>query len=190
MSAVPKPMSLDEFIVWEERQEQRYEFDGVTVEAMTGGTWNHGGIQSNLIAALHPRLRGGPCRVVGEIVKIRTANSVRYPDAMVICAPVEGRATWTSEPTIIFEILSPSTARKDLGAKNAEYQMLETLRRYIVLHQNVAAAEVFFRDEENGWQHEFIVADGLLALPEIGVTLPLAECYEGIDLSSSNGGRD
>ena len=59
-------MSLEEFIAWEERQAHRYEYDGATVEAMTGGTWSHGAIQSNLIAALHPQLRGGPCRVVGK----------------------------------------------------------------------------------------------------------------------------
>jgi Uma2 family endonuclease len=182
MNALPKPMSLEDFIAWEERQELRYEYDGAVIEAMTGGMLNHGLIQANIIAAVHPRLRGGPCRVIGEVVKIRTSTSVRYPDAMVICSYIDGRATWTTEPTVIFEILSPSTARKDLGAKNAEYQTLASLRRYVVLHQNVAAAEVFFRDAEGEWAHEFVSADGLLAMPEIGASLPLAACYEGIDL--------
>ena len=182
MSALPKPMSLDEFIAWEERQEPRYEYDGAVTEAMTGGTWNHGGIQANLLAALHPQLRGGPCRLVGEIVKIKTASSVRYPDAMVVCAQVDGKATWTSAPVVIFEILSPSTARKDLGAKNAEYQTLNALRRYVVLHQNVAAAEVFYRNDQDEWVHEFLAADGALTMPEISASLPLAACYEGIEL--------
>jgi len=182
MSALPKPLSLDEFIAWEERQELRYEFDGVDIEAMTGGTMNHGSIQANLLIALGPQLRGGPCRVIGEVVKIKTASSIRYPDAMVICSRIDGRATWTTEPVVIFEILSPSTARKDLGAKNAEYQTLPSLRRYVVLHQNVAAAEVFFRDDEGEWAHEFVAADGVLSMPEIGVELPLSACYEDIDL--------
>ena len=184
MSALAKTMSLDEFIAWEERQQPRYEYDGYNVEAMTGGTYNHGVIQVNLLAALHARLRGGPCRIIGEIVKIKTSTSIRYPDAMVICLPTDGRATWTSAPVVIFEILSPSTARKDLGAKNAEYQTLDSLRRYVVLHQNVAAAEVFFRDEEGEWVHEFLGGDGVLNMPEIGVTMPLAECYEDIELSA------
>jgi Uma2 family endonuclease len=186
MSAVPKPMSLDEFIAWEERQELRYEYDGVAVEAMTGGMLNHGLIQANVIASLHSRLRGGPCRVIGEIVKIRTSTSVRYPDAMVICSRVDGRATWTTEPTVIFEILSPSTAHKDLGVKNVEYQTLESLRRYVVLHQNVAAAEVFFRDAEGEWAHEFVGAEGLLDMPEIGAKLPLLACYEGVELGAAS----
>ena len=115
-------------------------------------------------------------------MKIKTASSVRYPDAMVICSPVDGRATWTSAPTVVFEILSPSTAGKDLGVKNAEYQTLNFLRRYVVLHQNVMAAEVFFRDQDDEWRHEFVGAGGTLALPEIGASVPLALCYEGVDL--------
>ncbi len=186
MSALPKPLSLDEFIAWEERQELRYEYDGVTVEAMTGGTLNHGLIQANLLMALGPRLRGGPCRIIGEIVKIKTSTGIRYPDAMVICSPVDGRATWTSEPVVIFEIVSPSTARNDLGAKNTEYQTLPSLRRYVVLHQNVAAAEVFFRDEEGEWAHEFVSQHGALIMPEIGVSMPLSNCYEEIELTDAH----
>ena len=173
MSALPKPLSLDDFIAWEERQDLRYEYDGLVIEAMTGGSIPHGRIQANVIIALGERLRGGPCFVLGSEVKVRTESSIRYPDAMVLCG--------TSEtPTIIFEILSPSTARKDLGAKNTEYQTLESLRRYVVLHQDAQAAHVFFRDPENEWGYEFLTAKSLLKLPEISVEMPLSLCYEGL----------
>ena len=180
MSALPRALSLDDFVAWEERQELRYEFDGIAAEAMTGGTTAHARIQANLIATLVVALRGGPCFVVGSELKVRTSTSIRYPDAAVICAPTDGKATWTREPTALFEILSPSTARKDLGAKNAEYQTLESLRRYVVLHQDAAAAEVFFRDADGEFAHEFISAGGVLRMPEIGVEIALAECYEGL----------
>jgi len=183
MSALPKQMSLDDFLAWEERQEIRYEYDGVDIQAMTGGTLTHARIQANLIAALGPRLRGGPCFLVGSQVKVRTDTSIRYPDAMVICSRADGKATSTKEPVVLFEILSPSTARKDLGAKNAEYQTIAALKRYVVLHQNVAAAEVFYRDEEGEWAHEFVGADGMLAMPEITAELPLAACYEDVELA-------
>jgi Uma2 family endonuclease len=182
MSALPKPLSLDEFIVWEERQELRYEYDGVDIESITGGTMGHGRIQANLIAALHLRLRGGPCFVIGSEVKVRTATSIRYPDAMVVCSRPDSKATWTREPVVLFEILSPSTARKDLGVKNAEYQTLGALRRYVVLHQDAAAAEVFFRDEEGEWAHEFLSREGVLRAPEIGVEIPLGDLYDGVEL--------
>jgi Uma2 family endonuclease len=180
MSALPKPLSVDDFLVWEERQELRYEFDGVAAEAMTGGTRAHARIQANLMGALYSRLQGSPCFVLGSELKIRTESTIRYPDAMVVCSPGDGGATWTNQPTVLFEVLSPSSARKDLGAKNAEYQTLTSLRRYVVLHQDVAAAEVFFRDEEGEWAHEFVAAGGVLRMPEVGVELPLAVCYEGL----------
>ena len=180
MSALPKPLSIDEFLPWEERQELRYEFDGAAAEAMTGGTLAHARIQINLTSALHARLRDGPCFVVGSELKVRTEISIRYPDAMVICEPGSQESTWTHQPTVIFEVLSPSSARKDLGAKNAEYQTLASLRRYVVLHQDVVAAEVFYRDDEGEFAHQFVAAGGALQMPEIGVKLPLALCYEGV----------
>jgi Uma2 family endonuclease len=129
MNAQPKLMSLDEFLLWEERQELRYEYDGAAIRALTGGTVAHSAIQTNLIAALRNALRGKPCRAFGSELKVRTSTSVRYPDAMIVCGPANPKATVAPEPTVIFELLSPSSARLDLGAKNAEYQTLVALRR-------------------------------------------------------------
>jgi Uma2 family endonuclease len=175
-------MTLDEFLSWEERQEQRFEYDGADIRAMTGGSMAHARIQANLICALGTRLRGGPCFVVGSEIKIRTATSIRYPDAMVICASPSPRDTDTSEPVVVFEILSPSSARNDLGGKNAEYQTLASLRRYVVLHQGLAAAEVFDRREDGEWGYEFLTAEHAFGMPEIGIDVPIQEIYEGVEL--------
>ncbi len=184
MKALPKPMTLDDFVAWEERQELAYEFDGFTVRAMTGGTVAHSTIQSNLIVALGTALRGKHCRVHGSHLKVRTASSVRYPDAMIVCAPADPKSTLAPDPTVIFEILSPSSARIDLGAKNVEYQTLPSLRRYIVLHQSRAAAEVFRRDEAGEWTFEFIDGAGVLEMPEADIAVPLAAIYEGLALTA------
>ena len=180
MNALPKQMSLDEFLAWEERQELRYEYDGLAARAMTGGTQAHAGIQVNLMAALRNGLRGKPCRAFGSELKVRTQTSIRYPDALIVCGPLEPRSTFARDPVVIFEILSPSSARLDLGAKNAEYQTIPSLRRYVVLHQTQAAAEVFRRDENGEWTFEFLDASSLLEMPEADVRLALAEIYEDI----------
>ena len=176
-------MTLDEFLSWEERQQQRFEYDGAEIQAMTGGSMAHARIQANLILALGVRLRGGPCFVVGSEIKIRTATSVRYPDAMVICSKAFPRDTATSDPLVVFEILSPSSASHDLGGKNAEYQTLASLRRYVVLHQSLAAAEVFARREDGEWGYEFLTAEDALQMVEIGVDVPISEVYEGVELA-------
>jgi len=75
---VRKPMTLDEFLAWEECQELRYEFDGFRPVAMTGGTFAHSSIQRNLIVELSNRLRGKPCQPHGSHLKIEVAGRIRY----------------------------------------------------------------------------------------------------------------
>src|SRR5271155_240226 len=112
--AVRKPMSLAEFLEWEDRQELRYEFDGVEPSAMTGGTVGHATIQGNLAVAVGGRLKGKPCRFYGSDLKFQVAEGhVRYPDGMVVCRPVDRTATVVYDPVIVFEVLSPSTGRDD-----------------------------------------------------------------------------
>ena len=184
MTALLKPMTLDEFLVWEERQDLRWEFDGFVARAMTGGTLAHSTIQGNLLRSLGNALRGGACRAHGSELKVRTGAGIRYPDALVTCSRGDPRSTFAPDPVVIFEILSRGTARIDLGAKNAEYQTLPSLKRYVVLHQSVAAAQVFQRDADGEWPHEFLSAEGLLDMPEIGVTIPLGEIYEGVEFAA------
>ena len=176
-------MTFDEFVAWEERQEMRYEFDGVAARALTGGTVAHSTLQTHLIAALGGALRGKPCRAFGNLLKVRTATSIRYPDALIVCGPANPKATFAADPVVIFEILSPSSARVDLRAKNAEYQGLASVRRYVVLHQAQAAAEMFARDAEGEWTYDFLDARGVLDMPEAGITIPLAEIYEDVAFS-------
>ncbi len=179
--ALRKPMTLAEFLAWEDRQELKFEFDGFAPVAMSGGTAGHASIQRNLAVSLTPRLRGQSCDFYGSDLKFLTAEgTVRYPDGMVVCAPVERRAKGVENPTIVFEVLSPSTTQTDRIEKAREYQATPSVRRYIMLEQDGVAAVVYVRSGES-WTHEILVADSVLALPEIGVTLPLAELYEGID---------
>jgi len=184
MSALPKPMTLDDFVAWEERQELRYEYDGFEARAMTGGTATHSTIQINLIAALRVALRGKPCRAHGSELKVRTATSIRYPDALIVCGPPQPKSTFAPDPVVIFEILSPSSARLDLGAKNVEYQGLASLARYVVLHQTQAAAEMFARDAEGEWTYTFLDARAVLDMPEAGIAVPLTEIYEDVEFSA------
>src|SRR5476651_1613502 len=72
------PMTVETFLDWESRQEVKYEFDGFHTVAMTGGSFEHGTIQVNLIAAIRGRLQGGPCRIIGSEVKIAVGGSIRY----------------------------------------------------------------------------------------------------------------
>ena len=118
--AAQNPMSLADFLAWEERQPQRYEFDGVNAIAMTGGTWRHSTIQRNLAISIGGRLRGKPCQFQGSDLKFRVANgNIRYTDGMVVCSPVATTATVVDNPTIVFEVLSSSTEESTRSTRRA-----------------------------------------------------------------------
>ena len=178
--AFRKPMTPAEFLEWEERQPLRYEFDGVGPVAMTGGTRAHARIQRNLAISIGGRLRGKPCEFLGSDLKIKTSEDhVRYPDGIVTCSPGDNASTAVSDPVIIFEVLSPSTAANDRIVKAREYQAMPSVQRYVMLEQVGVSATVYVRSGDT-WTHEILIADSMLSLPEIGVELPLAELYEGI----------
>jgi len=175
-----RPMSLDAFLAWERRQELRYEFDGFEPVAMTGGTLNHSAIATNLVTALQRRL-GSRCRVYRGDVKILPAGRVRYPDAAVTCSPIDGQSDILPNPVVVFEVLSPSTAATDRVTKNAEYAATPSIQRYVMLEQVRVGATVFARDGAN-WVGTVLLDDAVLAMPEIGVELPLIELYAGVEL--------
>ena len=178
--AVRKPITLAEFLAWEERQEQRYEFDGFEPVAMAGGSLAHSAIQRNLAMALGTRLRGKPCQFFGSDLKIQAAeNSSRYPDGMVICSGLDPALKIVPNPVVIFEVLSPSTAAADRIVKAREYQATPSVQRYVMLEQARIGATVYVRATD-GWNVLVLKDDDILALPEIGLAIALTEFYEGL----------
>ena len=84
-----------------------------------------------------------------------------------------------SDPVVIFEVLSPSTAGTDRIAKAREYQAMASVQRYVMLEQDRSGATVYARAGDV-WTHEILIQDSILALPEIGVEFPLVELYDGM----------
>lgn len=182
--ALRRPMTLDEFLAWERGQELRHEFDGVRPVAMTGGTVEHSVIATNLVRALEDRLRGAQCRAFRGDLKIMAAGRIRYPDAMVTCTPVPRGTDVIPEPVVVFEVLSASTATTDRIEKE-EYRLTPSIRRYVMLEQTRRAATVFERVGDD-WAGHVLTADAVLAMPEIGVELPLVELYAGITFAAGD----
>ena len=184
--ALQRPWTTEQFLAWEERQELRYEFDGFQPIAMAGGTAAHAAIQRNLIYALTGGLRGKPCQPYGSELKIKVADRpIRYPDAFVVCTPVPPRATVVSDPVVIFEVLSESSATDDFVTKNAEYRATPSVKRYVVLQQAKAAAAVFSRKGDD-WIADLLTGgDAILHMPEIGLDIPLSEIYGGVEFEAN-----
>ena len=184
-SALRKPMTLEEFLAWEERQELRWEFDGFAPVAMTGGTIGHARIQGNLIVALTLRLRGSRCEPLGPDVKIEVAGRMRYPDALVVCSPQPNTATIANNPVVVFEIVSPDSQHTDRFVKAREYGVTASIQRYIILEQTSQTATVF--THMNGvWASVIVDGDAALEMPEIGISVQLAELYLDVELPAED----
>jgi Uma2 family endonuclease len=174
MSASLKPLTVDEFLAWERSQPLRYEFDGIQPVAMTGGSVPHARVIARLTAALVNRVRS-PCEAFGPELKVLTPGRVRYPDASVVCGDPENDGD-AIEPTVVFEVLSPSTALTDRRVKAMEYASTSGILAYVILETE--HPEITIRRRSNGWEAETVTGlEAEIELPEIGVTIPLAEIY-------------
>jgi Uma2 family endonuclease len=174
MSASLRPLTLEEFLAWERAQPERYEFDGIQPVAMTGGSVAHARLVRRLVTALAARL-GSSCEAFGGDLKVLTAGRARYPDATVVCGPVDPRGD-TVQPALVVEVLSPSTALTDRRVKAAEYTGVPSVLAYVLLEQDQPRAVVLRRS--GGWREEVVDGpDAVLRLPEVGVELPLDQLY-------------
>ena len=157
-----RPMNLDEFLAWERGQELRYEFDGIAPVAMTGGTIEHSQIATNIVEALRRRLRGGPCRAFRGDLKIVVNGRIRYPEAVVTCAPVDRGADIVPEPVVVLEVVSPSTAAVDRVVKNRDYRGTPAIQQYVLLAQSVTGATVYSRQGAD-WVAHLVTGEAVLA---------------------------
>lgn len=172
-------MTIEDFLSWEARQADKFEFDGYEPVAMAGGSLNHARIQRNLAVALTTRLRGSACEFLGSEMKLLSSNGARYPDGQIVCGPAEGQATFTTSPSVLFEVLSPDDDRRDRVVKAAEYANIASGRTYVILEHDSIAATVLTR-LGNGWSTAQLGPSDSLALPDLGLIVPVVEFYEGV----------
>ena len=175
MSALLKPLTLDEFLAWERTQPVRYEFDGTQPVAMTGGTIAADRVARRLLRALERRLKP-PCEAFGEHVEVLTpAGRVRYPDVKVACGEFDPASDHV-DPVVVFEVLSPTTEMTDRRVKSAEYASMPSVMAYVLLAQDRPAATVLHRSLD--WRPEDIEGpEAMLDLPEISVAFRLVELH-------------
>jgi Uma2 family endonuclease len=190
MSAEGQPtLSESEYLAREREGEQKHEYYGGRAVALAGGSAQHNRIPVNVIASLHRQLHGRGCGVYSSDmrVKVEQTGAHFYPDASVVC----GGERFADEsedrllnPTVIIEVLSPSTERQDRGRKFEHYRAIESLREYILIAQDQRRIDHFTRQSDTLWTYASVGdAEGALALPSVGCTLTLAEIYSGVRLT-------
>ncbi len=139
MSVVEKLRFLDveEYLRNELRAEVRHELVRGAVYAMVGSSNAHNLIAGSLYARLRQQLKGSSCGVYMSDMKVRVADDFFYPDVVVSCQPQEPAFYYVTEPTLIIEVLSPSTEARDRLDKPVAYQGLKSLQEYALVAQDI-----------------------------------------------------
>jgi Uma2 family endonuclease len=184
-----KTLSLEEYRNLETIAEVKHEYhDGEIIE-MTGGSINHNSILINLIVLLKLALRGTNYRLQSSDLRlwIPQYNRGLYPDLMLIAGePLfsDNRNDEILNPCLIIEVLSPSTSGYDRGDKFRYYRSIPQLNQYLLVSQGEILIESYSKTSENNWLlQEYTPARGIISLDSLGISLNLADIYEGIDFN-------
>jgi Uma2 family endonuclease len=176
-------MTPEEYLAFERASEERHEYIDGEIFAMSGASYAHVRIVSNLSDCLRNTLRGGPCVPLTNDMRVRAgATRFCYPDVVVLCGPPELEDDdILLNPTLIVEVLSETTEAYDRGAKFSYYRGLSSLREYLLVSQRETRIEQFARQADGRWLLSE-ATEGELPLPSLGVALPVAAIYEGVPL--------
>src|SRR5579859_3826845 len=171
-------MDKPEFLAWVQAHEGRYELAKSRVVMVTGGSRGHAILVRRLAAALERQLDGARWAVLTSDFGVDVGPAtVRYPDVVVGVAGSPFKDLTATAPVLIAEVISPSSAKDDLGPKTDEYVALPSLRAYIVLAQDEAKARVWMRGA-SGFLGEPNLVEGrnaVIAIASLGVDLLLEE---------------
>jgi Uma2 family endonuclease len=193
--------TVEEYLALERDSEERHEYLDGEIFAMAGESEQHGDISVNFVSELRGQLRGGPCRVWTKDVKVRSGPAPRpfqnrkglfsYPDFVVVCGERQYQDEYKDvllNPTVVIEVLSPSTEAFDRGEKFRRYRMFNpSLTDYVLVSQTAPSIDHYRRQANHEWV--LISLNGLAAslhLASINCTLSLADIYDRVSFPTED----
>jgi Uma2 family endonuclease len=187
MSEPNRRLSAEEYLALERQSERKHEYLGGEMFAMSGATREHNLIALQTAAALLSQLRGRPCEVyMGDMrLRVDATGLYTYPDVVVVCGEpqlvADAELDTLLNPTLIVEVLSPSTEGYDRGKKFAHYRTIQSLAEVVFISQERVEVERFSRQPNGDWLlHEVNQLEHRLPLPAIGCEISLAAIYERV----------
>lgn len=187
----PKYYTKEEYFALEEQAAYKHEYHNGEVVAMAGGSAVHNLIAANTLRRILEGLDNHDCIGYGSDLKvdIATADAYLYPDAMIVCPPqqfAENRNDLIKNPTLVVEVLSPSTEAYDRGKKFALYRSLPSFSEYVLIAQREPLVEVFTKQDDKTWLYK--VYQGLeagISLTTLGRAITLHEIYQKVNFDEA-----
>ena len=190
MVSQPKPYYTPaEYLALERAAEYKSEYLAGEIYALAGAGEQHNTLTLNIAAELRTQFRGRPCRVYASDLRVKIAASglYTYPDVVTACGELrfeDGHRDTLLNPTVVFEVLSPSTEAYDRGKKFAHYRRLESLMEYVLVAQDEVYVEHYTRQGNDWLLREARARGDTIRLPSIAAALTLASIYENVEFPS------
>ena len=175
--------TLEDYLSVEEMSAVRHEFQDGEIFAMAGETPEHAALSAAVVVVLGTLLRGRPCRPYSSDLRVRVLATglATYPDAAVICGePARDPAspTHVTNPVVLIEVLSKSTADYDRGEKRDQYQQIDSLRSYVLIEQDLRSIEVYDRLDDGTWRFSPYRSGDTVLLPSLALSFTVDELYD------------
>jgi Uma2 family endonuclease len=179
-----------DYLVLEASGNTKHEFLAGQIYGMAGGTPEHAALAAALSGLLFAQLRGGRCRVHDSDLRVRVPATglATYPDVTVVCGPREVHAEDENavvNPSLLVEVLSPSTAAYDRGDKFEHYKRFASLRQYVLVSCSERCLEVWTRAADGSWLKSELRGGDVADLSSIGARLGVDELYDSAAEPSS-----
>jgi Uma2 family endonuclease len=176
--------TFSEYLALEALSQIKHEFVDGSVFAMAGGTPEHAAIASRLARVIGNAVFGKPCNVYSSDLRVRVPATglTTYPDLTIICGGLESDpddANTATNPVLIVEVLSESTAHYDRGEKLAHYQQLPSLREVLLVAHDSRQLELWHRLAEGGWSLEVARDAAVLQLQSVSAAISVSDVYQG-----------
>lgn len=183
----PKTYTPDEYLEMERAALQKSEYYAGEIFLMAGASPNHNRIAGNVNAEFNIGLRGRECEAFNsdQRLYVKKNGLYTYPDGMVICGRIEFDSRdkdSITNPVLIVEVLSPSTANYDRGGKFELYRDIPSFQEYVLVHQDKIHIEHHLRDAQERWLlTEYKEPSATLHFETIDISISLARIYERVD---------
>jgi Uma2 family endonuclease len=172
----------EEFLAWAAGQQERHELVNGEIVAMAGAGRQHDRIVTNLIATIRPQTRGGRCQTFTSDTYVTTGPSTkRMPDMGVDCGNPPDDSLMAESPSLVVEVLSPTTFSFDVSVKLAEYKALPSLDYILFVNTERPSVQSFWRGADGLWQDALV--DGLdarIKLEKLNISFSLRDIYDEI----------
>jgi Uma2 family endonuclease len=191
MATQPKSfLTPEKYLEIERKAESRSEYFNGEMFAMAGAREAHNLLVANLVAGLHQQFRARPCRVYPSDmrVKVMATGLYTYPAVTAVCGErlfIDGQADTLLNPSLIVEVLSPSTEAYDRGRRFEQYRSIESLREYLLVASDRVHADLYRRQQDGRWLLTSASRpEDVLNFDSVGARLLLSDVYDKVDLAA------